>query len=283
MDVVYTYCNRSILFSINILLLEKNMPWIRKIFLVTKYQRIKPLKKELNNLTPYFRKKCFIIKHSDIIPKEYLPTKKNGSASKIIECYLHNIKELGENYCYFNDDTFVIKPVKPNDLIGKAFGFPYNFKTVTHYKRQKWGWPYWCANLIASRIYKKITGEKMMYMDAHQICPLRKSSSKKVFDLSKKYIEKSIEKNIKSGKSCRLIAARFTLLSMNYALYEGKLTPIDNKKEFKYLNAGMYMEQNNMKPFNDVLNNDNMYFICVNNCCGKKFNKKLIDFFSNFF
>ena len=53
MDVVYTYCNRSILFSINILLLEKNMPWIRKIFLVTKYQRIKPLKKELNNLTPF--------------------------------------------------------------------------------------------------------------------------------------------------------------------------------------------------------------------------------------
>jgi len=252
------------------------MPWVRKIFVVTKYQRINPLKRELKILKPYFRKKCVIVKHSDIIPKEYLPTRQDGSAPKIIECYLHNIKGLNENYCYFNDDTFVIKPIKEKDIVGKAFGFPYNFKAVTHYKRKKWGWPYWCANLIASRIYKKITGEKMIYMDKHQICPLKKSSSKKAFELAKKYIENSINK---SGKSCRLITVRFTLLAMNYALYEGKLKLSDGKKENKYLNAGLYMEQNNMKPFQDVLNNDNMYFICVNNCCGKKYNKKLLDFF----
>ena len=283
MDIVYTYCNRNILFSINILLLEKNMPWVRNIFLVTKYQRINALKRELKNLKYSFRKKCKIIRHTEIIPKKYLPTKKDSSAPKIIECYLHNIKGLSENYCYFNDDTFVIKPIKKSDIMGKAFCIPYDFKKVNHYNRKKWGLPYWCANLLSSKIYKKITGEKMIYMDTHQICPLKKSSSEKVFDLAKKSIEKSIEKNIKSGDDCRLIAARFTLLSMNYAIYVGKLKPSDNKKEYRYLNAGLYMEKNNIKPFTDVLKNNNIYFICVNNCCGKKYNKKIISFFQNYF
>jgi len=283
MDIVYTYCNRNILFVINILLLQKNMNWVRNIFLVTKYQRINPLKRDLKNLKPSFRKKCKIIRHSDIIPKEYLPTKKNSAAPKIIECYLHNIKDLGENYCFFNDDTFVIKPVKKSDIMGKAFCIPYDFKKVNQYNRKKWGWPYWCANLLSSKIYKKITGEKMIYMDTHQICPLKKSSSEKVFDLAKKSIEKSIEKNIKSDKDCRLIATRFTLLAMNYALYEKKLTPIKDNNNSVYLNAGLYMEKNYMQPFINVLNNDDLYFICVNNCCGKKYNKKLVKFFENFF
>ena len=284
MDVVYTYCNRSILFKINILLLQKNMPWVRKIFIVTKYQSIKPLERELSNLKKSFRKKCIIVKHGDIIPKKYLPTKRDNSAPKIIECYLHFIIGLGENYCYFNDDTFLLRAVKPKDIVGKAFATPFDFKMVTYHKRKKWGWPYWCSNLIACRIYKKLTKEPMQYIDIHQICPLKKSSSAKVFSLMKKDIEKSIEKNINDTSKCKKVAVRFTLLAMNYAIYEKKLavTNMFSKMKYKYLNAGLYMEEGNMQPFDDVLAEPNMYFVCVNNCCPKRHDKKLLKFFSHY-
>lgn len=79
--------------------IEKYMPWVRKIHFVTCGHY--PNWLDINN------KKINFVKHSDFIPKEYLPT----FNSHTIELNLHRIKGLSENFIYFNDDFFIINKI----------------------------------------------------------------------------------------------------------------------------------------------------------------------------
>ena len=84
--------------------IEKYAPWVRKVHFVTNGQ--KP--EWLNINSP----KVNFVKHSDFIPEEYLPT----FSSRTIELNLHRIKGLSDKFVYFNDDTFLNAPVKPEDF-----------------------------------------------------------------------------------------------------------------------------------------------------------------------
>ena len=81
--------------------IEKFAPWVNKIFFVT----LGHLPKWLNTNNS----KLQIVKHSEFIPTEYLPT----FNSNVIEFYLHKIKGLSEQFVYFNDDFFLIDHVTP--------------------------------------------------------------------------------------------------------------------------------------------------------------------------
>ncbi|MEG2813869.1 MAG: Stealth CR1 domain-containing protein [Oscillospiraceae bacterium] len=83
---------------------EKFAPWVNKIHFVTAGH----IPKWLNTNNP----KLNIVKHSDYIPSEYLPT----FSSHPIELNIHRIKGLSENFVYFNDDTFLNAPVKPENF-----------------------------------------------------------------------------------------------------------------------------------------------------------------------
>ena len=78
---------------------EKYFPNYNKIYLLVKDDQFP---KYLKTNHP----KIKVIKHSDIIPKEYLPT----FNSIAIECYLHHIPGLTKNYIYMNDDFFFLYP-----------------------------------------------------------------------------------------------------------------------------------------------------------------------------
>ncbi|MGX8712801.1 MAG: Stealth CR1 domain-containing protein [bacterium] len=80
--------------------IEKFTPWVRKVHFITTGQ--KP--KWLNLDAP----KLHFVKHEDFIPKEWLPT----FSVRPIELNLHRIEELSEQFIYFNDDYFLLKPVK---------------------------------------------------------------------------------------------------------------------------------------------------------------------------
>lgn len=82
---------------------EKFAPWVNKIFLVTEGH----LPKWLDTSHPKLR----IIKHSDYIPEEYLPT----FNSNVIELNLHRIPELSEHFVIFNDDVFLTQSLEPED------------------------------------------------------------------------------------------------------------------------------------------------------------------------
>jgi hypothetical protein len=79
---------------------EKFAPWIDKVHLVT-----------YGHLPDWLNtghSKLNIVNHQDYIPEKYLPT----FNSHTIELNFHRIKELSEEYVYFNDDTFLINHVK---------------------------------------------------------------------------------------------------------------------------------------------------------------------------
>lgn len=82
--------------------IETCMPWVNKVFLIT-YGHIPDF---LNIDCPKLR----VIKHSDYIPTEYLPT----FNSNTIEINYHRINELSENFILFNDDLFPLKEVSEN-------------------------------------------------------------------------------------------------------------------------------------------------------------------------
>lgn len=84
--------------------IEKFMPWIRNVYFITCGQR----PEWLNTDNPKLR----IINHSDYIPEKYLPT----FSSHPIEMNLHRIEGLSENFVFFQDDMFVIKPTKETDF-----------------------------------------------------------------------------------------------------------------------------------------------------------------------
>ena len=78
---------------------EKYTPWVNNIFFLTCGQ----LPEWLDTNNP----KLKIVKHEDFIPAEYLPT----FNSYVIEFYMHKIKGLSEQFVYFNDDMFVLRPI----------------------------------------------------------------------------------------------------------------------------------------------------------------------------
>lgn len=83
---------------------EKFAPWVNKIYFVTCGQR----PEWLNINHP----KLVCVDHKDYMPQRYLPT----FSSHAIELNLHRIKGLSEHFVYFNDDEFIIKPVKKDDF-----------------------------------------------------------------------------------------------------------------------------------------------------------------------
>ena len=83
---------------------EQFAPWVNKIFFVTNGQI--PDWLNTNN------EKLVLVNHEDFIPKKYLPT----FNSEAIEVNLYKIKELSENFVYFNDDLFLIDKVIEEDF-----------------------------------------------------------------------------------------------------------------------------------------------------------------------
>lgn len=79
---------------------EKYAPWVNKVFFVTCGQ--KP--DWLNENHPKLR----LVNHTDYIPSEYLPT----FNSFVIELNYHRIKELSEHFVLFNDDMYLLQPLK---------------------------------------------------------------------------------------------------------------------------------------------------------------------------
>jgi hypothetical protein len=80
---------------------ERFTPWVNRVFFVTCGQ--KP--EWLDESNP----KLCLVDHKDYIPADYLPT----FQSNPIELNLHRIADLSERFVLFNDDMFLLRPLKP--------------------------------------------------------------------------------------------------------------------------------------------------------------------------
>ena len=103
-----------------------NMPFIRNVYLVVSHPSQVPDWADEANLR--------IVLHKDIIPAEYLPT----FNSTTIEMFLHRIEGLDEEFIYFNDDIFPIRPCAAEDFFKEG-------KAIVGMSR----------HLLASSMYKK--------------------------------------------------------------------------------------------------------------------------------
>jgi len=89
--------------------IEKNLPFIENVFLVVS---------SMSQVPEWASSGLKVITHDMIIPKDYLPTFNSTS----IEMFLHRIPGLSEEYIYFNDDIFPVRPCSETDFFtdGKA-------------------------------------------------------------------------------------------------------------------------------------------------------------------
>lgn len=83
---------------------EKFAPWVNKIHFIT-WGHIPDF---LNVDHPQIN----IVNHQDYLKEEYLPTYNSNA----IELSMHKISGLTERFVYFNDDTYIIKPVQESDF-----------------------------------------------------------------------------------------------------------------------------------------------------------------------
>lgn len=110
---------------------EKNAPWVHKIFFVSCGQ----IPEWLDTSHP----KLEIVNHKDFIPKEFLPTFNN----RPIHFNLHRIKNLSEHFVLFDDDTYLLNPVLPDvffregDPVLPAY-LGYLNKGADHWNRILW-------------------------------------------------------------------------------------------------------------------------------------------------
>ena len=81
---------------------EECAPWVNRVFLVTDGQ--KP--DWLDETNPKLR----LVDHRDYIPGKWLPT----FNAMPIELNLHRIPDLSERFVFFNDDIFLLRPVRPD-------------------------------------------------------------------------------------------------------------------------------------------------------------------------
>lgn len=83
---------------------EQFAPWVNRIHFITWGH----LPEWLNTEHP----KLHIVNHKDYIPPQYLPT----FSSHTIELNMHRIPGLSEQFVYFNDDIFILRPLEPTDF-----------------------------------------------------------------------------------------------------------------------------------------------------------------------
>ncbi len=84
--------------------IEKFAPWVRTVHFIT-----------CGHLPPWLDTECpklHIVRHTDYIPGEYLPT----FSSHVIELNMNRIEGLSEQFIYLNDDIFLIRPTRPEDF-----------------------------------------------------------------------------------------------------------------------------------------------------------------------
>ena len=114
--------------------LEVFMPWIRTVHFVT-WGHIPDF---LNLACP----KLHVVRHDEFIPAEYLPT----FSSHTIEMNIHRIPGLAEQFVYFNDDMFLLRPMAETDFFREGLPCTYGREVPWVFRGNVGIWEHAAAN-----------------------------------------------------------------------------------------------------------------------------------------
>lgn len=165
-DVVWRWCaipdgnNKDLKYSMRAL--TKYANWFRKAFLVVADDE--PLPMWLNAT----HERLEIIRHSQIIPLNYLPTQN----SNVIDSFLHNIEDLSEFFIVSDDDTFICQKVQPC-----YFFDPKTFKPINRHHIGKYRHSLRPHKFLYVKMWQKAIKEyNIKYTRTHhQVQPFKKS------------------------------------------------------------------------------------------------------------
>ncbi|MFA6661226.1 MAG: Stealth CR1 domain-containing protein [Bacilli bacterium] len=119
---------------------EKYVPWVRKIFIVTDEQYPEWLKRD--------HPKIQVVDHKEILPEEARPC----FNSSVIEYFIYKIPGLAERFLFANDDMFFNKPLSPDYFFGEQ-GLPY----IRLKKKLLGRWHYCLKRIVRKRLGQYIT------------------------------------------------------------------------------------------------------------------------------
>lgn len=254
--------------------IEKFAPWIRKVFLVTCGHYPKWLNLNCEKLV--------LVKHSDFISEEYLPT----FSSRAIDLNLHRIPQLSEHFIYFNDDMFLTNYVKPRDFFRNGLPtdmfserplfsgngvFSHNILNIfdilnKHFQRK---------DVLKKNIAKILNpkyGLVFFYNLTWYICPYKKFSAlynnhlpmgyrKSTFETVWK-VEPEIMKQTVSNKFRSLTDVNQFIFNY-WALLTGEFVPINTNHQGKLY---LIKDKDNTQLFRDICR-QKYKRICVNDEC----------------
>ena len=216
--------------------IEVNMPFIRKVHLVVARDSQVPewVNRDVVN----------VVLHEDIIPAEFLPTFNCNP----IEMHLHRIKDLDEEYMYFNDDVFPMLPCKPTDLFvdGKGvLGMSRHLLSLDMFKKI-------CRNSDA--VARKALGKRpqIAFLRPQHVCtPMLKSECCELYEC----VEQDIRSSISKTRTAKNISQ---YLFLNYMYLKGKL--INRRLSKRHFSLGITSVEK-LRKF--IINPDRM-FTCIN-------------------
>ena len=216
--------------------IEANMPFIRKVHLVVAQESQIP---EWVN-----REKVNVVLHSDIIPEKHLPTFNCNP----IEMHLHRIEGLDEEYLYFNDDIFPLKPCKPTDFFdnGQALlGMSRHLFAFDMFKKI-------CRN--SDVVARKALGKRpqITFLRPQHVCtPMLKSECCELYE----GVEQDIRSSISKTRTAKNISQ---YIFLNYMYLKGKL--INRRLSKRHFSLGITSVEK-LRKF--IINPDRM-FTCIN-------------------
>ena len=248
---------------------EKFAPWVNHIYFVTWGH----IPSWLNTDHP----KLTVVKHEDYIPKQYLPT----FSSHPIELNMHRIRGLSEQFVYFNDDTFIINKMEPEDFFRN--GLPRDYCIETALVQDDINNPFACilmnnAALVNMHYSKReVIGRnwkkwfhpaygKMVFRNMLML-PYREFSSFKYSHISSSFLKSTFEEVWREEGEVldRVCRTRFRSRGdvnqyvMKYWQYmEGKYEP-QSPKIGKFFTIGLHDRQ-----IHDVLRNQKCKILCIN-------------------
>ena len=252
--------------------IEKYMPWIHKVFLVT-----------WGHIPEWLNTSCdklAVVKHSDYIPEKYLPT----FNSNVIEMNYFRIRDLSENYILFNDDLFPVQPI-PEKYYFRD-GLPCEEAVETHFilkaeKGMDLQMNYACVNNMVlinrhfdkrevirenhSKWFDPIYGKRLeqnknlqfwhnfeSLVYPHEAMPMKKSVLAKIWEKEPEVLDKASQNRFRSYSD---ITQRLVTI---WQICSGEFVP------HKYQGKLFLIDKNNFKEAADAIRNQAYPIISLN-------------------
>ena len=246
------FCVRSIL---------QYAPWIRNIYIVTDSQT--PFIYDLLQDTPYSHK-LKIIDHSVIFKgyETHLPT----FNSLAIESMLWRIPDLSENFLYFNDDCFLLRPVIQEDFFKNGqLVVRGSWKTQAHrsYSHQLHHWLYRTPKqndhrLIQERSASLIGYNEKFFHLPHLPFPLNKHLFQRYFTDHPQVLFNNISHMFRQPH-----AQTWSISLMMHIAIQQKIVLYDRKLQAIMVHGGNHDARKILRKLASTEHKKNASFLCM--------------------